>query len=147
MIRGTPEIRSDKSLTLLTFDICHLTFDIWHLNIQTFEHANIGTLENWNVETLEHLNIWTLKLFFFFFFWLAFHKKHLINFWYLTGKGLHFFLMFNIPCQMVQKQLVPKNCRKRNKKCNFWQTPTHPKLFVFSFFLVSFLNLSLTLDL
>ena len=31
MTGGTPEVRSDKSLTLMKFDICHLTFK--HLNI------------------------------------------------------------------------------------------------------------------
>ena len=28
MTGGAPEVRSDKSLTLLTFDILHMTFDI-----------------------------------------------------------------------------------------------------------------------
>ena len=42
MTGGTPEVSSDKSLTLLSFDI-------WHLNIWTFEHWNIGTLEHWKI--------------------------------------------------------------------------------------------------
>ena len=51
---------SDKSLTLLTFDISYLTFEHWsiwafeHLNILTFEHLNIWTFEHWNIGTLEH---------------------------------------------------------------------------------------------
>ena len=36
MIRGTPEVRSNKSLTLLIFDIWYLTSDIW-----TFEHTGL----------------------------------------------------------------------------------------------------------
>ena len=78
MTGGTPEVRSHKSLTLLTFDIWHLiiwafehvnmwTFEhlnIWtleHLNIWTFEHWDIGTLGHWNIGTFEHLNIGTLE--------------------------------------------------------------------------------------
>ena len=70
MTGGTPDVRSHKSLTLLTFDIWHLI--IWafeHVNMWTFEHLNIGTLEHlniwtlgyWNIGTLEHRNIWTLE--------------------------------------------------------------------------------------
>ena len=44
MTGGTPEVRPDKSLTLLTFDI-------WIL-----EHLNIWTLEHLITWTLEHLN-------------------------------------------------------------------------------------------
>ena len=79
-----PEVCSDKSLTLLTYDIWHLnvwtfeylniwrfedlkswTFEhlnIWtfeHLNIRSFEHWEIGILERWNIRTLEHWNIGT----------------------------------------------------------------------------------------
>ena len=36
MTGGTPEVRSDNSLTLMKFDIWHLKFD--HLNIWTFEN-------------------------------------------------------------------------------------------------------------
>ena len=55
MAGGTLEVRSDKSLTLLTFDIWHLTFG--HLNIWAFEHLNIWTFEQLNIWTFEQLNI------------------------------------------------------------------------------------------
>ena len=64
---GTPEVCSDKSLTLLIFDNWHLTFEhlnIWtieHSNIWTLEHWNIGTLKHWNIGTFERLNIWTFE--------------------------------------------------------------------------------------
>ena len=48
---------SDKSLTLLTFDIW--TFEHW--NIGSLEHLNIKALELWNIGTLEHWNIGTLE--------------------------------------------------------------------------------------
>ena len=44
MTRGTPEVRSDKSLTLLTFDIWFLTIDIWHL---TFNQWTNGPIVQW----------------------------------------------------------------------------------------------------
>ena len=51
MTGGTPEVRSDKSLTLLTFG----PMDQWingileHWNIETLKHLNIGKLEHWNI--------------------------------------------------------------------------------------------------
>ena len=56
MTRGTPEVRSDKSLTLstfdnwyLTFDISFLTFDIWHLtfDIQPMDQWINGKKDQW----------------------------------------------------------------------------------------------------
>ena len=62
MTRGTRDVRSNKSLTLLTltFDMWHLTFDIWtfeHLNTWTFEHLNIWTFQHFNISTFEHWSI------------------------------------------------------------------------------------------
>ena len=55
------EVRSDKSLTLLTFDFWHFKFE--HLNIWrlTFDHLNIWTLQHCNIGSLEHWKIWNLE--------------------------------------------------------------------------------------
>ena len=40
MTGGTPEVRSDKKLTLLTFDIWFLTFDIRHMTFDILHSTN-----------------------------------------------------------------------------------------------------------
>ena len=56
MTGGTPEVRSDKSQTLLTFDILFLTFDIWHLTYYiwhiTFDiwHSTNGPMDQWTFD-------------------------------------------------------------------------------------------------
>ena len=53
MTGGTPEVRSDKSFTLLTFDICYLTFNqstngpVDKKFLRPYEKKN--TLEHWNI--------------------------------------------------------------------------------------------------
>ena len=44
MTGGAPEIRSDKSLLLLTFGILYLTFDFWNL---TFNQWTNGPMDQW----------------------------------------------------------------------------------------------------
>ena len=52
MTGGTPEVRSDKSFTILTFDICYLTFNqltngpVDKKFLRPYEKKN--TLEHWN---------------------------------------------------------------------------------------------------
>ena len=44
---GTPEVRSDKSLTLLTFDISFLTFDILHSTNGPMDQWTNGPMDQW----------------------------------------------------------------------------------------------------
>ena len=52
MTGGTPEVRSDKSLTLLTFDIWFLTFDIWHMTFYMDQWTN-WPMDQWTREWRE----------------------------------------------------------------------------------------------
>ena len=49
MTGGTPEVHSDKRLTLLTLDIWFLTFEIWHMAfyIQPTDQYTNGPMDQW----------------------------------------------------------------------------------------------------
>ena len=48
MTGGTPEVQSDKSLTLLTFDIWFFTFDIWHMTFYILHSTNAQLVKRVN---------------------------------------------------------------------------------------------------
>ena len=68
---GTPEVRFDKSLTLLTFDIWYLTFDFWHLTFDiwhltfdiwhsTFNKWTNGPKDQWNNGSTDRWADWQM---------------------------------------------------------------------------------------
>ena len=62
MTRGTPEVRSDKCLTLLTFDIwyliCHFIFDVWNFTFYILHSTNSTneSIDQWSNEPMDQ---WT----------------------------------------------------------------------------------------
>ena len=53
MTGGTLAVRSDKSLTLLAFDIWFLTFDIWHLTYDIW-HSTNGPMDQRTDGPMDH---------------------------------------------------------------------------------------------
>ena len=84
MTWGTPAARSDKRLTLLTFDIWFLTFDIWHfrLYIQLMDQGPMdqwtnGPMDQWTSGPMDQWTNGPMDMKFF----RPYEKKNTLEYW------------------------------------------------------------------